>query len=251
MRLPQIFAHRGAKAVAPENTIPAFARALEMGVAGIELDIHCSKDGKLVVIHDEALDRTTTSTGNVADFTAAELAQVDAGSRFSPAFAGVGIPTLDEVFDLVGNRCLVNVEVKTYDPLGGDQVEGLLALIKDRKLYDQVIVSSFNPVALIKTRFLDPKVRLGLLYYLPMPAWLRHAWFTAIMQPEALHPSANLIDAAEMAWARSHHCQVNTWTVNDTTEAKRLAALGVDVIMSDVPDQIMAALYPQYEKRAA
>lgn len=242
MSLPQVFAHRGAKAVAPENTIPAFARALAMGVAGIELDIHCSKDGKLVVIHDESLERTTTSKGKVADFTAAELAQVDAGIPFSPAFAGVGIPTLDEVFDLVGNRCLVNVEVKTDDPLGGDQVEGLLALIKDRALYDQVIVSSFNPVSLIKIRFLDPKVRLGLLYYLPMPLWLRNAWFTPIMQPEAVHPYSPLIDAAHMTWARGHGCAVNTWTVNDVAEAKRLAALGVDVIMSDVPDQIMAAL---------
>lgn len=242
MRSPQIFAHRGAKAVAPENTMPAFARALEMGVAGIELDIHCSKDGKLVVIHDEALERTTTSKGMVADFSAAELARVDAGAPFSPDFAGVGIPTLDEVFDLVGNRCMVNVEVKTDDPLGGDQVEGLLAMIKDRKLYDQVIVSSFNPISLVKIRFLDPKVRLGLLYFQPLPPWLRNAWFTPILQPEAVHPYAQLIDAAYMDWARRQNCAVNTWTVNDVAEANRLAALGVDVIISDVPDQLMAAL---------
>lgn len=242
MGSPQIFAHRGAKAVAPENTLPAFERALEMGVAGIELDIHCSKDGRLVVIHDESLTRTTNGKGDVHEYTAAELAQLDAGSHFDGAFAHVGVPTLDDVFDLVGDRCLVNVEVKTMDPLGGDQVEPLLAMLADRNLYEQVIVSSFNPVSLIKVRYLQPKVRLGLLYHLPMQPWLAKAWFTPIMQPDAVHPYSQLIDEAHMAWARGHQCAVNTWTVNDIAEAKRLAALGVDVIMSDVPDQIMAAL---------
>lgn len=242
MSSPKIFAHRGAKAVAPENTIPAFAKALEMGVAGIELDVHCSKDGKLVVIHDATLERTTAGSGNVADYTAAELAKVDAGSRFHADFAGVGIPTLDEVFDLVGKRCLVNVEIKTVDPLGGDQVEPLLAMIKERNLYEQVIISSFNPISLIKVRWLAPQVQLGLLYYLPLTPWLRNAWFTPIMQPEAVHPHFSLIDETQMTWARGHNCKVNTWTVNEVDEAKRLAALGVDVIMSDVPDEIMAAL---------
>jgi len=242
MSLPQIFAHRGAKAVAPENTLPAFARALEMGVAGIELDVHCSKDGRLVVIHDESLTRTTNGKGNVGAYTAAELANLDAGSHFDPAFAQVGVPTLEEVFDLVEGRCIVNVEVKTMDPLGGNQVEPLLALMRTRNLYEQVIVSSFNPISLIKLRYLEPKVKLGLLYHLPMKPWLSNAWFTPVMQPEAVHPYYQLIDEAHMAWAREQHCAINTWTVNDIAEAKRLAALGVDVIMSDVPDQIMAAL---------
>ena len=90
MQRPQIFAHRGAKAVTPENTLPAFQRALDMGVAGIELDVHCSKDGRLVVIHDESLARTTTATGLVGEYTAAELAKIDAGSPFHANFAGVG-----------------------------------------------------------------------------------------------------------------------------------------------------------------
>jgi glycerophosphoryl diester phosphodiesterase len=242
MHRPQIFAHRGAKAVAPENTLPAFQSALEMGVAGIELDVHCSKDGKLVVIHDESLERTTSGSGKVGAYTAAELARLDAGSYFNPAFAGVGVPTLDEVFDLVGSRCRVNVEIKSDDPNGGDQVDPLIALIDARKLQDQVIVSSFNPPSLIKMRALAPHIQLGLLYYLPMPTFLRNAWFTPIIRPEALHPYFRLIDADLIAWARAHECAVNTWTVNDVAEARALAELGVDVIMSDVPDLIMAAL---------
>lgn len=242
MSRPQIFAHRGAKAVAPENTLPAFERALAMGVDGIELDVHCSKDGQLVVIHDESLERTTSGTGKVGDYSAAQLAKIDAGSYFNAAFTGVGVPTLDEVFDLVGNRCRVNVELKSDDPNGGDQAEPLIAMIKARNLYDQVIVSSFNPPSLIKMRALAPTVPLGLLYYLPMPTFLRDAWFSPIINPEALHPYHRLIDADLMAWANARSCPVNTWTVNDVAEAQRLAALGVNVIMSDVPDQIMAAL---------
>jgi len=242
MPRPQIFAHRGAKAVTPENTLPAFQRALEMGVAGIELDVHCSKDGRLVVIHDESLARTTTATGLVGEYTAAELAKIDAGSPFHADFAGVGVPTLDEVFDLVGNRCQVNVEIKTDDPNGGDQVEPLLALLQARNLRDQVIVSSFNVPTLIKMRALGPAVPLGFLYYRPLPTFLRDAWFTPIIQPEALHPYSGLVDAELMVWAKARKCAVNTWTVNDVAEAKRLADLGVDVIMSDIPDQIMAAL---------
>ena len=242
MPRPQIFAHRGAKSVAPENTLPAFQRALEMGVDGIELDVHCSKDGRLVVIHDDTLEGTTTSAGKVGAYTAAELAKIDAGSHFNVAFAGVGVPTLDEVFDLVGQRCLVNVELKSEDPNGGDQAEPLIAMIAARNLYDQVIVSSFNPPSLIKMRALAPKIRLGLLYYLPLPNFLRDAWFSPIIRPEAIHPMHSLIDEEVMAWARAYGCAVNTWTVNNVAEAQRLAALGVNVIMSDVPDQIMAAL---------
>ncbi|MFN8490224.1 MAG: glycerophosphodiester phosphodiesterase family protein [Caldilineaceae bacterium] len=242
MSHPQIFAHRGARAVTPENTLPAFQKALDMNVAGIELDVHCSRDGQLVVIHDFTVNKTTNGTGPVSAFTAADLARLDAGSHLSTAFAGVGVPTLDQVFDLVGNRCRVNVEIKSEDWEGGNQVEPLVQMIQKRNLYDQVIVSSFNPITLIKMRYTDPKIQLGFLYEEALPPHLRQAWFTPIIQPEALHPYHGIIDEKVMAWANAKGCAVNTWTVNDVPEAKRLAALGVDVIMSDLPDVIMAAL---------
>ncbi|MCL4859187.1 MAG: glycerophosphodiester phosphodiesterase [Caldilineaceae bacterium] len=242
MRHPQIFAHRGAKLATPENTLPAFAKALEMGADGIELDVHLSKDGQLVVIHDFTVDKTTNGHGSVRDFTAAELARLDAGSHFDPSFAGVGVPTLDQVLDLVGDRCRINVEVKNQEHHGGYEVEALVKLIQQRTLYDQVIVSSFNPMTLIKMRWADPKVRLGLLYFEPLPPHLKQAWFSPIIQPEALHPYFALVDATLMAWAHERRCAVNTWTVNDVAEAKRLAALGVDVIMTDAPDLIRQAL---------
>ena len=245
MHHPQIFAHRGARRVAPENTLPAFERALEMGVDGIELDVHLSRDGRLVVIHDYSLETTTNGLGLVTDLSSSELALLDAGSHFDPAFASVGVPTLDQVLDLVGNRCRVNVEVKSLSPTGDNAVEPLAEMIRDRGLHDQVIVSSFNPITLVKMRWTDPKVALGLLIEEDLPPHLRFAWFTPILQPQAVHPWFEMVDDAFMEWARKQNCAVNVWTVNDGEEAHRLRDLGVDGIITDVPDVIDAALNAQ------
>lgn len=239
---PKIFAHRGAKAVAPENTMPAFERALEMGVDGVELDAQITKDGQLAVIHDFDVDKTTSGTGPVGDYTASELAALDAGGYFAPAFAGVGVPMLPEVLDLLQNKMEINVEIKSMDRSGGPEVELVLDLIRERGLYESIIISSFNPTTLIKTRYLDKNVRIGLLYYEPLPPHLAAAWTSDLIGPEALHPYSELIDETTVAWAKDNGWDVNTWTVNDVDEAKRLAALGATTLMSDVPDQLMAAL---------
>jgi glycerophosphoryl diester phosphodiesterase len=106
-----------------------------------------------------------------------------------------------------------------------------------------VIVSSFNPIALIKLRHIDPQIALGLLYeYQHLPAFLREIWLSPILRPEAFHPQYTLIDEEYMVWATAAPAAVNTWTVNDSGEARRLAALGVDTIITDVPDTILAAL---------
>ncbi len=241
-RQPQIFGHRGARRAAPENTIPAFQVALDMGVDGIELDIHVSRDGQLVVIHDFTLERTTNGSGAVNDYTAAELAALDAGSHFSPDYANVGVPTLDQVFDLVGDACRINVEIKSMEMEGGPAVEPLAEMIRARNLYDQVIVSSFNPLALVKMRWVDPTVRLGLLYEVRLPPHLHYAWFTSILDPEAIHPQSPLINEGELQWAHARGLEVNVWTVNVIEEARRLVALGVDGLITDIPDILIGAL---------
>lgn len=242
MSRPQIFAHRGARRVAPENTIPAFAAALEMGVDGIELDVHLSADGRLVVIHDFTVQPTSDGRRRVDQLTAAELALLDVGNPLGAAYPSVGVPTLDEVLDLVGRRCRVNVEIKSEHPDGGPAVEPVARLIHERMLFDQVIVSSFNPITLIKMRYVDPRIALGLLYEEPLPPHLRRAWFTPILAPDALHPWHPLVDADTVQWARDRRLAVNVWTVNEVEEARRLADLGVDALITDVPDLLIAAL---------
>ena len=237
-----VFAHRGARRAAPENTLPAFAAALEMGVDGIELDVHLTSDGQLVVIHDFDVSKSTDGAGLVSTMTAAQVAALDAGSHFSPSFAGTRVPTLDEVFDLVGDRCAVNIEIKSQDPYARDASDAVVAFIQRRNLRQQVIVSSFNPMTLIKLRYLDHSIALGLLHEGEMPTFLREALAGPPIQPEALHPHYLAVDHSYMTWAQQIGCRVNTWTVNDPLEAQHLVALGVNVIMTDVPDQILAAL---------
>ena len=233
----QIFAHRGARVAAPENTLPAFAKALEMGAAGIELDVHCSRDQKLAVIHNFSVNKTTNRRGAVSQFSAAQLAAMDAGSYFDPAFAGTGIPTLDQVFDLVGNRCLVNVEIKSNSSTGGEEAAILAEMIQQRKLHEQVIVSSFNAITLIRLHAIDPKIQLGYLYYLPTPFLLLDAWFTSVMQPRALHPYHKLIDANLMAYAHKKGCAINTWTVNDERSMRMVVEAGADILITNYPDR--------------
>ena len=240
--MAQIFAHRGARKAAPENTLPAFQKALEMHVDGIELDVRCSNDDVLVVMHDETVERTTDGSGKVSDLALAQLRTLDAGSHFGPEFAGVRIPTLDEVLDLVGDRCTVNIEIKTLAHDGGGEVDRVAQIIAARELYDQVIVSSFNPIALIKMRHIDSRIRLGLLYEYSLPGYLCKMWMGQAVAPEALHPKHTLVDEMSVDDARKRRKAVNTWTVNDVKEARRLNALGVDVIITDVPDLIRTGL---------
>ena len=238
----QVFAHRGARRVAPENTLPAFAAALEMGVDGIELDVHVTSDGQLVVIHDFDVGATTDGAGLVSGMTTAQVMALDAGSHFGPSFAGTRVPTLDEVFDLVSDRCAVNIEIKSEDPYARDASDAVVAFIQRRNLHDQVIVSSFNPMTLIKLRYLDHLIPLGLLHDADMPIFLREALAGPPIQPAALHPHYLAVDHSYMTWTQQTGVHVNTWTVNDALEAQHLAALGVNVIMSDAPDVILAAL---------
>ncbi|HRJ43562.1 MAG: hypothetical protein KJZ86_06475 [Caldilineaceae bacterium] len=238
----QVFAHRGAKVVAPENTLPAFQKAIEMGAAGIELDTQATADGHLVVLHDFRLERTTTGNGLLREHTLAQLKDVDAGIRFDEKFAGTPIPTLEEVFDLVGGRCRVNVEIKNMDWDGGPEVDLLVALLQRRRLHDQVIVSSFNPIALMKVRWADPSIALGLLYSKELPIFLRRAWLGPLIAPEAVHPHYSQVTEEYVRWAHSQGHFVNVWTVNDVELGRRLAGLGVDMLFSDVPDVMMAAL---------
>ena len=240
-----IFAHRGANAVAPENTLPAFEKALELGADGIELDVQATADGALVVLHDFSLSRTTSGAGLLRSHTLAQLADVDAGVRFDDSFAGTPIPTLEQVFDLVGERCIVNVEIKNVDWDGGREAEPLTRMIQARGLHDQVIVSSFNPFSLRKMRRLDATIALGLLYFPQLPRssvppgsviqkvrslplkhlffHLSRAVFSSRIVPEALHPHFASVDARLVATARSRGQRVNAWTVNNASEARRLA----------------------------
>lgn len=163
---PLCWAHRGFSAKCPENTLAAFQAALDAGAEGIELDVTLTRDGRLVVIHDETLDRTTDGSGPVSAQTLDELRVLDAGAWFAPEFSGQRLPLFSEVLDLVGGKMLVNIEIKPEAarvPAAVPVERQVLDLIRGRGLMDSVVVSSFDYMILIRLRGLDEDLRLGLL----------------------------------------------------------------------------------------
>ena len=236
------FAHRGASAAAPANTLAAFRLAAEMGADGVELDVQLARDGEVVVIHDFAVDSTTNGRGAVREMTLAQLKELDAGSWFDPAFAGERIPTLQEVFDAIGHRLLVNVEIKSL-PLRGRGLEAeVVRLIEDNNLVHRVIVSSFNPLSLRKVKGFNPNVTTALLYGPRQSLLLRHAWLGSVTPHEFRHPHYSMVNERFLGWARQKGYRVNTWTVDEVDEMRRLIALGVDGIITDCPDLLAEVL---------
>lgn len=235
-----IYGHRGASAYAPMNTLPAFELAAEQGADGIELDVHLSKDGELVIIHDFTIEETSNGEGAVVDLSLEELKSFDAGSWFSPDFAGTQIPTLDEVFEAVGKKLIVNVEIKSLSPSGDGTEEAVVACIERHAMQKRVIVSSFNPRVLKRFRSLMPEVPLG---YLLSPDAMS-GQTQVIVNPnsyDARHLYYEMINQSQMAWSKENGHVVNAWTVNDPARARQLAMLGVHGIITDMPDVIRQA----------
>ncbi|HOM67922.1 MAG: putative glycerophosphoryl diester phosphodiesterase 1 [Chloroflexi bacterium ADurb.Bin120] len=231
MNKPKIIAHRGASGHAPENTMAAFRLAMEQHADGIELDVMLSKDGHVVVIHDATVNRTTNGTGRVSALTLAELQTLDAGN-------GEHIPTLEEVLETFGDQWVINVELKNHiAPF--DRLPVVVAeMVKRMGLTDSVVLSSFMPLKFARIRRHCPNVKLGLL---TLP---RHAksklW--RLFQYDALHPYFEDIDADLVAAEKAHNRQISTYTVDDPDDIRRLAALGVDSIITNLPLEARAAL---------
>lgn len=236
-----IFGHRGASAYAPMNTLPAFELAAEQGADGVELDVHLTKDGELIIVHDFTIDHTTNGTGTVTDKTLAELKEYDAGSWFDEKFAGEKLPTLDEVFEAVGGKLYINVEIKSLSREADGTEEVVAECIHRHNMNERVIVSSFNPYVLKRFRPIAPDIPLG---YLLHPASLTAESHT-ILPPsdyEALHLYYDMIDQEQLDFAKTHNLPINTWTVNDTELALRLKTQGVRGIITDKPDIMKQAL---------
>jgi glycerophosphoryl diester phosphodiesterase len=238
---PLIFAHRGASADAPENTLAAFQRALDDGAPAIEFDVKLSADGHVVLIHDQTVDRTTDGHGRVSRLTLAQLKDLDAGSWFDRAFRGEQIPTLDEVFANFGYRVFMNVELTNYGSPFDQLVPQVALLVKKHNLGDRVLFSSFFPHNLSAARRLLPGVPRGLLAY---PGWKGglQRFIGRFMDLRAEHPFLGDVTAASVVSAHARGRKVFAYTVNDPPEMRRLLELGVDGLFTDDPVQALEIL---------
>ena len=233
-----VFGHRGAKAYAPMNTLPSFLLAVEQGADGVELDVWLSKDGHLVVIHDNTVDGTTDGHGSVQAMTLAEVKALDAGAWFDPKYVGTHIPTLDEVFDTLPSDFLVNVEIKKVDNTSSetDGVEVAVAeCIRLHNALERVIVSSFSMNALERFHAAMPE-RPTLLAYLYMTPDQLQAVETSSFEIAFLHPFHETITPALIDKHIELGAVTNVWTVNDTKQMRSLINMGVNGIITDVPD---------------
>lgn len=243
---PQVFAHRGGCALGPENTTAAFDLGLAAGADGLELDVHLSADGVVVVCHDDTLDRTTAAKGAVAKLTAAELASVDAGCRYSDGRGGypfrergVGVPALREVLERYPGVPII-VEMKVNSEAMGRAVA---EVVRSAGAVDRVCVAGYGPRAMAAARAAvpgmvtsasHPEVRLAV--YRSMAGWpVRDVAYQAYQVPER----AGLIPVATRRFIRHAHeagVRVQIWTVDAESDMRRLLVWGVDGLISNRPD---------------
>jgi glycerophosphoryl diester phosphodiesterase len=233
---PIVFAHRGASAHAPENTLAAFELALRQGADAVELDAKLTSDGQIVVIHDQTVDRTTEGTGWVKNMTLAELRKLDAGSHFDVAFQGEPIPTLEEVLKAIGQLTYINIELTNYASKTDMLPDRAAALVKRLKLSRRVMFSSYNPIALRRVKRLLPDVPIGLLANPGKTGWLARSWVgRLIVQYQTLNPEVGDVTASLIEQIHSLQRGVLTYTVNDEKTMQVLFRLGVDGIFTDDP----------------
>lgn len=235
--MTQIWGHRGAGGLAPENTLPAFELAAGLGAHGVELDVHRSRDGVLVVCHDETVDRTSNGTGRIPELTLGQLRRLDFG-------AGTQIPTLAEVLDFAADvRLRVNIELKNilnrYPGMEREVEAVVLASRLAGSAREQLVYSSFNHRSLLRLIDLGTEVPVGVLYGQPLVRpWLYASGFGA----RALHPMGATVLPEEIAQAHASGLRVHVWTVDAPDEARVLASWGVDAIVTNHPDRLLAAL---------
>ncbi|CAM5685751.1 Glycerophosphodiester phosphodiesterase OS=Streptomyces alboniger OX=132473 GN=CP975_08380 PE=4 SV=1 [Streptomyces alboniger] len=254
---PTVIAHRGASAHAPENTLAAVDKAAEMDIAWVENDVQRTRDGELVVLHDDSLQRTTDAEEvfperapwKVKDFTAAEVARLDAGSWFGPAYAGARVPTLRQYVRRVEtHHQKLLLEVKNPELYPGIEKQTLKLLsnegwLDQRHLADRLIVQSFSADSVRTVHQLKPGVKTGFLGTPPVTDLPAYAAFADQINPSYGSISGEYVSAVHaVTGAHDSPLEIFTWTVNDANTARLVTGYGVDGIISNKPDVVRDTL---------
>ncbi len=239
---PAVIAHRGFSGTRPENTLAAVKAAIEVGADMVEVDVTLTADGQVVCIHDETVDRTTNGSGPVTSYDLEELQRLDAGSWFSSQWAGETIPTMAEVLEVAKGRVLVNIEIKsevvTLEAEGGI-AEKVVRLINEMKMSDQVIVSSFEPLALQHVRAIDPSIVTASLFNKDIHRGWAPSDVVNPVDSRALNISQKRVTPALMDQCRTSEIPVGVYTVNKKRNMRKMIRLGVQAIFTNHPDQLL------------
>lgn len=243
---PMLIAHRGFSGRYPENTIRSFKEALKLPVDAVEFDVRRTKDGVLVVIHDETVDRTTNGKGKICDLTWNEIQKLDAGSWKGNEFTGERIPRLEEALELINGQKVVFLEIK--EP---ETAEQIVKTLRRLDTFSWVKIGSFHPQAIATAKRLMPEISSSLIGSAKVGA--SEVTFAAFVE-EALRSGANSVTVNYAGLTPNYICYchrrcifVGTWTVNDPKIAKRMVTMGVDAIASDFPDVVLGVLEQRNE----
>lgn len=240
MMKTKIFGHRGSAGTHPENTMISFKEAARVGADGIELDIQMTKDGVIVVIHDETVKRTTNgkNKGWVKDYTLKQIKKMDVSYKFKDKYGFCEIPTLEEVFDWAkSNQLLINVEFKTGLVSYKDIEEKTLKMISDYGLENRIVISSFNHYSLVKCRRISSTIDLAILYM----EGLYEPWdYAKRLKTNGIHPYHQTISKEIVEESKLNGIAVRPFTINDEKKMKQFIEFGCSAIITDYPKKALA-----------
>ncbi len=228
LKIPLIFAHRGANSFAPENSLPAFQKAIELGCQGIELDVRYTADKNVVVFHDKNTFRLTGVRQNIQKLT---LSQIKKFKLHQKDFPEEKIPTLSEVLEIVRDKVLINIDVKKGHLIGNGFEEKILKILQDFRLVENVIISSFNPFVLKKIASLNPVVHLGYIFRNRTSLFMLNG-----QSVQSLHPSFRILNQRYISHLKEKTNWVYAWTVDNAHDMLDLIKNKVDGIISNKPE---------------
>jgi glycerophosphoryl diester phosphodiesterase len=238
MRAPWVIAHRGASGHAPENTLAAFERAVELGAGFVETDLHLTRDAHFVAIHDLTLERTTNGTGPVREHTLAQLRDLEAGLWYDRKYMGERIPTIEEILAFARRHDIVIYLELKYEAAWGMH-HALVGALRDPQDAARTVVISFDPSTLASLRRLDATIMTGLLVEEKNAEVVKAAIDVGARQ---LCLRSTLVTRELVDEAHRSDLHVATWTVNDPEEMRNLMAAGVDGVMTDFPDRLRTVI---------
>ncbi len=245
MAVCKVISHRGANLEAPQNTIPAFEKSLEIGVDGFETDIHLSSDGVPVICHNYTIDETSNGKGEVKSMTLEELRSYDFGSWFNESFKGTKLPTVEEFLTLceTADIEIMNIEIKP--PLDGNMeiVAKTIDAVKAHGLFDKLLISSFSPDVLVECKKVDPNCKTGYLYSPDRKIFYKkmifgYVEFAKEIKADYLHPHYFTVTKHYVKKLHENGIGVNVWTVDKPDIAKKMLSYGVDGIITNNPGMV-------------
>ena len=240
-----VISHRGANRRAPQNTIPAFRKSLEIGVDGFETDVHLTQDGVPVICHNYDIEATSNGKGPIRDKSFEELRKFDFGSYFSTVYVETKIPALDEFLALCKENPVkvMNIELKPPKDKSLEIVKITIDKVKEYGLFNSLIISSFSPAIIKECKNVDENTKTGFLYCQKNKDYVSRLMFDYVnvakaLRADYLHPQSYCVTKRYVEKLHENGIGVNPWTVDSDREIKRMIACGVDGIITDVPDRV-------------